>query len=191
MRNPIATVLLLALGAVGCAGHESDGCKTDLDCKGDRICDAATLRCVDPKQGADLAQRDSNAAGDMAASFASVQTILTRSCALSASCHQSAVAQTGNLKLAAGSAYCSLLGAAGGATYRAAAQMTFPRRVVVGSRQRSFLYKKLILTDAEMGPDKDLGSRMPVGAMLDPDEIDLFGRWIDAGAPGAGGEMCP
>ena len=116
------------------------------------------------------------------ATFTNLQPILTRSCALSASCHQTASPSLGNLNLSVGKAYCSLLGQTGGATYRDMAKGDFPRRVEAGNRDRSFLYKKLVLTDAETGSTKPLGQRMPLGAMLDADETDLFGRWIDAGA---------
>lgn len=116
------------------------------------------------------------------ATFTNIQPILTRSCALSASCHQSAVTSTGDLNLSVGKAYCALLGQSGGATYRDSAKAAFPRRVVAGDHGQSFLYKKLALTDAESGLMKPLGQRMPIGAVLDADELDLFARWIDAGA---------
>jgi hypothetical protein len=116
------------------------------------------------------------------AKFSNLTPIFTRSCNFSA-CHERANPAYGNLKLTAPDAYCALTGQMGGATYRMAAQGDFPRRVVSGDRQKSFLYKKLILTKDESGPMKPLGSRMPyLGEMLDAAEIDLFGRWIDAGA---------
>lgn len=116
------------------------------------------------------------------ATFSEIKVILGRSCNFSA-CHQNALPQYGNLKLSEPDAYCSLTGRQGGATFRVGAQAEYPRRVVPGDRRSSFLYKKLTLSPDESGPQRPLGSRMPLGAALEAAEIDLFGRWIDAGAP--------
>lgn len=116
------------------------------------------------------------------ATFPEIKAIFARSCNFSA-CHQSALPQYGNLKLSEPDAYCALTGPREGATFRPSAQADYPRRVVPGDRARSFLYRKLTLSSQESGPQQPLGSRMPLGAALEAAEIDLFGRWIDAGAP--------
>ncbi len=116
-----------------------------------------------------------------AATFANLQPIFTRACTFS-SCHGNG-GNMGNLSLGTG-AYCNLTGATAGLTFRDTAKGQFPHRVVAGDRAHSFLYKKLTLSDAESGTDTALGMRMPFGnPPLGADEIDLFGRWIDAGAP--------
>lgn len=118
------------------------------------------------------------------AKFSALQAIFTRSCNFNA-CHATASPAYGNLKLAgAGNdAYCALTGQAGGATHRAEAiSAGFPRRVVKGDPAKSYLHKKLVLTDAESGAGKPLGERMPRGFTLEASEVDLFARWISDGA---------
>jgi len=43
MRN---LMLMMVVGLVGCGSPESDACKTDTDCKGERVCTDG--ECVDP-----------------------------------------------------------------------------------------------------------------------------------------------
>ena len=113
--------------------------------------------------------------------FNELRFIIARSCA-SSSCHGDASMPTGNLLMSPTDAFCNLTGPTSGLTFRTTAQGDFPRRVVAGDRAHSFLYKKLSLTDAEMGETMPLGERMPKGGMLDPVEVEKFGAWIDAGA---------
>jgi len=125
--------------------------------------------------------------------FADLQPLITRSCAFS-SCHGSS--RQGNLSLSSTSDYCSLVGATGGTTFRSGARAQYPRRVVPGSREQSFLYKKLTLTTAESGPSTPFGEIMPLGQPFqDQADIELFGRWIDDGAKDASGQAaaggCP
>jgi hypothetical protein len=118
------------------------------------------------------------------AKFSALQAIFTRSCNFNA-CHATSNPAYGNLKLAGArtDAYCALVGQAGGATHRAeAVSAGFSRRVVKGDPAKSYLHKKLVLTDAESGAGKPLGERMPRGFTLDPSEVELFARWISDGA---------
>lgn len=122
---------------------------------------------------------------------ADIEPLLRVSCALG-SCHGSA--EQGRLSLSPSGAYCSLVGQRAGATFRDPARAGFPRRVVPGSREESFLYKKLTLPAAESGPSKPLGEVMPPGQgqpSLDKSYIELFGKWIDAGARDENGAPAP
>lgn len=119
--------------------------------------------------------------GTQAVRSVDLEFIFARSCAFSA-CHGEARTTTGNLKLSGTDALCNLTGPSSGLTFRAEARTDFPRRVVPGDRQHSFLYQKLTLSDAQMGATQPLGERMPRGGMLDSAEVELFGRWIDDGA---------
>lgn len=122
-------------------------------------------------------------------SYSEVQTLMNVSCNLS-SCHGSS--RQGMLSLQASDSYCALVGNSGGATALATAKGQFPRRVVPGNRESSFLYKKLTLTPAESGPSKPLGDVMPQNQpFADKANIELFGRWIDAGALDANGQPAP
>lgn len=122
-------------------------------------------------------------------SYSEVQTLMNVSCTLS-SCHGSA--RQGMLSLVASDSYCALVGSSGGATVLSTAKGQFPRRVVPGNREASFLYKKLILTPDESGPSKPLGIVMPENqAFADKANIELFGRWIDAGAKNANDQAAP
>lgn len=124
-----------------------------------------------------------------APNFSELQPIISVSCAL-ASCHGSS--KQGMMSLAASDAYCSLVGEAAGATYRDTAKAQFPRRVTPGSRDQSFVYKKLTLTSAESGDTKPLGDVMPQNQpFTDHEYIDRFGRWIDGGAKNVNGEPAP
>lgn len=116
--------------------------------------------------------------------FAQIKPMLAQSCAFS-SCHADAGMTRGNLSLSAADAYCALVGATKGKTFRPQAQAQYPRRVVPGSKEQSFLYKKLILTAGESGSTQPLGTLMPLNQPLDQDTIDMYGRWIDEGAKGA------
>lgn len=118
--------------------------------------------------------------------FVELQFIFARSCATS-SCHGDATTPTGNLLLSYDGAYCNLTGVTAGLTFRTEARADFSRRVVAGNRQQSFLYKKLTLSDAEMGATQPLGERMPRGGALDAAEVEKFGSWIDKGARDAQG----
>lgn len=122
-------------------------------------------------------------------SYSEVQALMNISCALS-SCHGSS--RQGMLSLVASDSYCALVGNSGGATALATAKAQFPRRVVPGNRAESFLYKKLILTTAESGPSKPLGTVMPENQpFTDKANIELFGKWIDAGAKDANDQAAP
>ena len=121
--------------------------------------------------------------------FADVQALTNISCALS-SCHGSS--KQGMLSLVAADEYCALVGTTNGATSLSTAKSQFPRRVVPGNRAASFLYKKLTLTTAESGPTKPFGEVMPQNQpFVDPANIELFGKWIDAGAKDANGNPAP
>ncbi len=114
--------------------------------------------------------------------FSELKPIFAQSCNFS-SCHRTASPGSGNMSLSGTDAYCVLFGASQGATFRSTAAATLPHRVVAGDRQKSYLYRKLTLTDAEAGLTTALGKRMPdTGMMLDAGEIEGFGMWIDAGA---------
>ena len=112
---------------------------------------------------------------------------LTTSCSLSSSCHASGSSAGGMLQLAGSDAYCSLVGATKGATFLSTAKSSFPRRVVPGDSAKSFLYKKLTLTNTE----PNLGTGMPQGQPLPAAEIEKFKRWIDQGAKDANGTAAP
>lgn len=51
-KPPGALAIALFVAALGLACEQSavDGCRTDLECKGDRICDFDTRACVDPSR---------------------------------------------------------------------------------------------------------------------------------------------
>ena len=123
--------------------------------------------------------------------FSELRPLLKTSCALSNSCHAAASTGSGNLSLAEADAYCALVGATQGATYRSTAKSQYPRRLVAGDKDGSFLYQKLILAPADSGPTKPLGAVMPLYQPLDAANIDLFGRWIDSGAQNDTGVAAP
>jgi hypothetical protein len=121
--------------------------------------------------------------------YSEVQGLMNVSCTLS-SCHGSS--RQGMLSLTASDSYCALVGNTGGATALTSARGQFPRRVVPGNRAESFLYKKLTLTPAESGPGKPLGDVMPQNQpFVDKTNIELFGKWIDAGARDASDQPAP
>ena len=113
--------------------------------------------------------------------FSELQPIFKRGCTFS-SCHGMLSPGTGNLSLLPADAYCSLVGTTNGQTFLSSAQATFPRRVVKGDHTKSFVYKKLTLTAAEVSAGT-LGLAMPnTGMSLSQTEIDGFAKWIDKGA---------
>jgi hypothetical protein len=127
--------------------------------------------------------------------------VFTISCALSDSCHKSAVKAQGNLDLKT-DPYNALINVP---VYNAKAQAEGKKRVVPGDSANSFLYQKLTLppstiagqqtcpsemvtiTDGGLvtGPAPgDYGSCMPqTSTPLDPVTIAAIKRWIDSGAP--------
>jgi len=123
--------------------------------------------------------------------FAQIRPLLKTSCALSSSCHAISTAAQGNLSLTDTDAYCALVGATQGATYRATAKAQYPHRVVAGDKASSFLYKKLTLAGADSGSTTPLGIVMPLNQPLDAASIDLFARWIDGGAQNDSGMAAP
>lgn len=123
--------------------------------------------------------------------FSELRPLLKTSCALSSSCHAASSTASGSLSLAEADAYCALVGATQGATYRSTAKGQYPRRLVAGDKDASFLYQKLTLAPADSGPTKPLGSVMPLFQPLDAANIDLFGRWIDGGAQNDTGVAAP
>ena len=123
--------------------------------------------------------------------FSELRPLLKTSCALSSSCHAVAATGSGNLSLAEADAYCSLVGATQGATYRSTAKSQYPRRLVPGDKDGSFLYQKLTLAPADSGPTKPLGAVMPLYQPLDAANIELFARWIDGGAQNDSGAPAP
>lgn len=123
--------------------------------------------------------------------FAQVQPLLKTSCAFSSSCHSGSSSSSGDLSLTESEAYCALVGATKGATFRTAAKAQYPRRVVANNKDSSFLYKKLILAPADSGTSKPLGVVMPLNQPLDAASIDIFARWIDGGAQNDSGIAAP
>lgn len=123
--------------------------------------------------------------------FSELRPLLKTSCALSTSCHAAASTSSGSLSLADADAYCSLVGATQGATYRSTAKAQYAHRVVAGDKDNSFLYQKLVLAPADSGPAKPLGTVMPLYQPLDAPNIDLFARWIDGGAQNDTGVAAP
>ncbi len=121
-------------------------------------------------------------------SYSEVQAAMNTSCTFS-SCH--GTSRAGGLSLVASDSYCALVGSRDGATVLLTAKDPFPRRVVAGSRDKSFLYRKLTLSAAESGSGKPLGQGMPPGQPLDAQTLDLFGRWIDGGAANPAGIAAP
>ena len=114
--------------------------------------------------------------------FSELQPIFKQSCNFS-SCHMTASTGSGNMGLADSGAYCALVGATQGATFRQTAQALFPKRVATGNHAMSYLYKKLTLATTEAGLTTALGQRMPdTGMTLEPYQIDGFAKWIDNGA---------
>lgn len=126
--------------------------------------------------------------GSPAPSYSEVQALMNTSCTFS-SCH--GTGRAGNLSLVAADSYCALAGKRDGVTSLLTAKDPFPRRVVGGNRSASFLYRKLTLTTAESGASKPLGEVMPQNQPLDAKSIELFGRWIDAGAANTDGIAAP
>lgn len=123
--------------------------------------------------------------------FGELKPLVKTSCALSTSCHAAASTSSGNLSLAEADAYCALVGATQGATYRSTAKSQYAHRVVAGDKDNSFLYQKLILAPGDSGPAKPLGTVMPLYQPLDATNIDLFARWIDGGAQNESGVAAP
>lgn len=123
--------------------------------------------------------------------FAQLRPLLKATCALGSSCHAMAVTSQGNLSLADADAYCALVGKTQGATYRSSAKGQYPHRVVASDKANSFVYQKLTLAYADSGTAKPLGTVMPLNQPLDAANIDLFARWIDAGAQNDSGTAAP
>ncbi len=121
--------------------------------------------------------------------FSDLEPLINTSCALS-SCH--GISRQGMMSLLPADAYCALVGPKDGATYRSTAIAQYPRRVVPGSRQESFVYIKLTLPPGQSGDTQPLGSVMPQDMPFqDPSNIELFGKWIDGGAKDANGQPAP
>ena len=118
--------------------------------------------------------------GSPTPSFTEVQALMNVSCNLS-SCHGSA--KEGMLSLNAADAYCALVGTTGGATFLSTARAQFPRRVVPGSRDASFIYKKLTLTTSESGPSKPFGDVMPQNQpFIDKTNIEVIDEKVAHGS---------
>jgi chitodextrinase len=101
-------------------------------------------------------------------SFAvNVQAVFTASCALSP-CHAGAQ-PSGALRLQEGAAYADLVN-------KPSVGVPAFDRVEPGSRNSSYLYKKI--TDSS----DIVGDPMPLTGSLPPETLDLIGRWIDEGA---------
>ena len=113
--------------------------------------------------------------------FAQIQhDLFNKSCSLQ-SCHSSALS-AGGLNLEEGSAYANLINVA---PTNAAANSSGKLRVAPNDLDNSFLMKKLL---AMLEPGE--GEPMPLGSAglisLRPDQVDLVGDWILAGAPEVG-----
>jgi hypothetical protein len=108
--------------------------------------------------------------------WATIQkTIIARHGCTEAACH--GAAQQGGLDLRPKVAYANLVGAF--------SELGQQNRVERGSRQDSFLYRKLAA--ATTGVDDVPGSPMPLnGDKLSPDELEAIRLWIQTGAPETG-----
>lgn len=124
---------------------------------------------------------------DEQVTYKDLQQTITTSCSLSSSCHASGSSAAGNLQLVGSDAYCNLVGATKGAVFLSTAKSTYTRRVVPGDPDKSFLYKKLTLTNT----DPNFGTGMPQGLPLPAAEIEKFRRWIAQGAKDANGVAGP
>lgn len=97
-----------------------------------------------------------------------IQRLLTRNCA---ACHNAQDPQ-GGLDLQPDHAYANLVG-------KRATQVDLPL-VDPGRPERSYLYRKLVGTQLEVGGQ---GDAMPVGGRrLTEKDLDAVRRWIEAGA---------
>ena len=99
----------------------------------------------------------------------SIQPKINEAC----NCHQTTPMLMAPFSLKVGDAYDALVGVASG-------QVTTMLRVKPGSLNESYLWHKINGTQAEV---HGTGQIMPPGVPLRPDELELFGRWIAAGAP--------
>jgi hypothetical protein len=105
-----------------------------------------------------------------AVSFAqTIQPKLNEAC----NCHQTTPVLMAPFSLKVGEAYTNLVGAA-------SIQLPSMQRVKPGSLNESYLWHKINDTQAQVGGS---GLIMPSNIPLRPDEVELFGRWIAAGAP--------
>ncbi len=85
-------------------------------------------------------------------------------------CHLTGLEQ-GGIALHARAAHGNLVGVR--------SEQSHLNRVEPGDRQASYLYHKLSNTHHEVGGE---GEPMPMGGGLDPEWVEIIGRWIDAGA---------
>lgn len=109
------------------------------------------------------------ASGIAPISFAqSIQPKITEAC----NCHQSTPILMAPFSLKVGEAYGNLVGAA-------SLQLPAMQRVKPGSLNESYVWHKLNDTQLEVGGS---GLIMPSNIPLTAEELDLFGRWIAAGA---------
>jgi len=114
--------------------------------------------------------------------FANVQAILTRTCAVGETiCHTTRPFTAGNLDLDAGHAYAQLVSVPSG-------QVPRLMRVDPGAVDVSYLVNKIegtMSTVQECSLDRDrCGERMPMvsGITLTPSEVNLIKEWIRLGA---------
>jgi hypothetical protein len=152
----VTTCLLIASGAslLGCQAAGGDG-------------DGATGAGGAGVTGASGA---AGFASDPSVSFeASVMPLVDEACR----CHQTEPILMAPFSLKHGEAYDALVGVA-------SIDVPSMVRVAPGSLNGSYLWHKVAGTHLEvMGK----GTIMPPGVPLNPDERDVFGRWIAAGAP--------
>ncbi|HMJ12413.1 MAG TPA: hypothetical protein VK524_13405 [Polyangiaceae bacterium] len=99
----------------------------------------------------------------------SIQPKINEAC----SCHQTTPMLMAPFSLKVGEAYEALVGVVSG-------QVPTMLRVKPGSLNESYLWHKINGTQSEVHGS---GQIMPPGVPLRADELDLFGRWIAAGAP--------
>ena len=107
--------------------------------------------------------------GGSAVTFVQIQAKLNEAC----NCHQSTPILMAPFSLKVGEAYGNLVGAA-------SLQLPSMQRVKPGSLEQSYLWHKINDTQLQVGGS---GLIMPSNIPLRSDEIDLFARWIAAGAP--------
>jgi hypothetical protein len=148
-----AVTLCVALGSEGTIG-----------CSGDS----------GPDRSAGRAGSAGNAGAGMAGVTAlgfeqSIQPKINEAC----NCHQTTPMLMAPFSLKIGEAYDALVGVPSG-------QVPTMQRVKPGSLNESYLWHKINGTQAEVHGS---GQIMPPGVPLRADELDLFGRWIAAGAP--------
>ena len=162
-------ILAISLAAAPLAGCDSgDGDSGD----GSTTSPLTTTNPTNEPTGGEMTTMNETTGGPEVVTYAEVQEIWTASCV--AGCHTpgGTGASTVNLLLDPGTSYDALVG-------KASIQLPSMSLVTAGDSNQSYLWHKVSTTWQQVGGS---GLRMPQGAMLTQDKLDIIKAWIDGGA---------